>query len=66
MVDADYWERPEQMNLTRPAFVINSTFPGSDMMGSTAAAMAASAIVFNKTDSSYSSQLLDTADTLYQ
>lgn len=66
ITDATYWERPEQMNVSRPAYVINATAPGSDLMGSTAAAMAASALVFNASDSSYASRLLTTADTLYQ
>lgn len=65
-IDAAYWVRPEEMNESRPAYVINSTAPGSDVLGSTAAALAASSLVFKASDSNYSAILLDTAEILYQ
>ena len=66
VIDSGYWVRPEEMNMSRPSYVVNNTSPGSDLLGATAAAMASSAMVFKASNSSYSSQLLQTAQTLYQ
>ena len=54
------------MNVTRQAYLINATAPGSDLMGSSAAALAASSMVFSARNSSYATRLRTTADTLYQ
>ena len=45
-VDHAYWGRPEDMTMTRPAFKITPQKPGSDLAAETAAALAASSIVF--------------------
>ena len=52
--------------MSRPAYVLNNTAPGSDVLGTTAAALAASAMVFESTDSSYARRLTDTAEALYR
>ena len=65
VVDQQHWIRPEQLNTTRPAFVVNNSRPGSDLLGSTAAALAASSLVFRPVNSSYAQQLVDTAVILY-
>lgn len=47
-LDHAYWGRPEDMefyNISRPAFLINTEKPGSDMAAQAAAALAASSKV---------------------
>ena len=39
---------------------------GSDLVGASAAALAAAAVVFNASDHTYSTQLLATAESLYK
>ncbi|KAK7082264.1 hypothetical protein SK128_017348 [Halocaridina rubra] len=43
--DNNYWGRPEDMKMTRPAYKITATKSGSDLAGETAAALAATAII---------------------
>ena len=64
-MDEQLWIRPEQLNTTRPSYVVNNSRPGSDLLGSTAAALAASSVVFQPVNSSYAQQLVDTAEILY-
>lgn len=52
------WQRPEDMTTPRTSYKIDEAHPGSDLAGETAAALAAAAIVFNKSDPRYSSKLL--------
>ena len=40
--------RPEDSTVSRPAYFVNTTCPGSDVAAGIAGAMAAGAIVFNK------------------
>lgn len=56
--DHQCWERPEDMTTPRNSYKVDEQHPGSDLVGETAAAFAAAAIAFNKSDSNYSSQLL--------
>ena len=44
--DHSFWGRPEDMHMNRPAFKINAGKPGSDVAGSTAAALAIGSTVF--------------------
>lgn len=55
------WQRPEDMTTSRQAYRVDEKNPGSDVAGETAAAMAAAAIVFRKTNPHYSGLLLDHA-----
>nr|AMH40381.1 glycoside hydrolase family 9 [Ramulus artemis] len=64
-LDHDYWGRPEDMTEARPAFMINTTHPGSDMAAETAAALAASYMVFKEVDATYANTLLTHAKQLY-
>jgi hypothetical protein len=48
--DHSYWGRPEDMTMPRPAQALSPSKPGSDLLGETAAAMAAASILFNSTD----------------
>nr|CAD54726.1 beta-1,4-endoglucanase [Mastotermes darwiniensis] len=65
--DADhaYWGRPEDMTMARPAYKIDTSNPGSDLAGETAAALAAASIVFTSTDSNYANTLLTHAKQLF-
>jgi hypothetical protein len=53
--------RPEDMQTPRTAYKVDMYNPGSDLAGETAAALAASSIVFQHTDPEYSKQLLGKA-----
>ena len=44
--DHSYWGRPEDMTMNRPAWFINSSAPGSELAGETAAALAAASIFY--------------------
>jgi endoglucanase len=63
--DHAWWGPAEVMQMARPAFRITSSCPGSDLAGETAAAMAASSIVFRPTDPAYADTLLMHAQQLY-
>ena len=52
--------------MARPAFKITGQRPGSDVAAETAAALAAGAIAFRKSDPSYSQQLLSHAKGLFE
>jgi hypothetical protein len=67
--DHSWWGPAEALEsvarITRPTFKITTTCPGSDLAGETAAAMAASSIVFRPTDPAYADTLLQHARQLY-
>lgn len=68
-LDHRFWGRPEEMpNNTnaRPAYKIDPEHPGSDLAGETAAALAASSIVFKWVDPEYSAKCLKHAKELYK
>lgn len=64
-LDHNYWGRPEDMTMNRPAYKITKNKPGSDLAGETAAALAATAILFHDADSTYSQNCLQHARQLY-
>ncbi|XP_051119114.1 endoglucanase 6-like [Andrographis paniculata] len=64
--DHECWQRPEDMTTSRAAYKIDSSHPGSDLAGETAAAMAAASIVFCGHNVSYSAQLLEQANQLFE
>ena len=68
--DFNYYGKPEQFTGPRNVSIITRTNPGSDLLGGTAAALAASAMVFNSTgnatDRVYATQLANLAVTLYK
>lgn len=55
------WERAEDMTTPRTAYKLDSSHPGSDLAGETAAALAAASIAFQLYNSSYSYDLLSHA-----
>ncbi|PHT97934.1 Endoglucanase 14 [Capsicum chinense] len=56
--DHQCWDRPEDMTTPRTAYKIDEQHPGADLAGETAAALAAAAIAFKGSNSSYPNQLL--------
>lgn len=64
-VDHSWVGRPEDMTMRRPSMKIDASNPGSDLAGETAAAMAATAILFKDSDSSYSAELIKHAKELF-
>jgi len=64
-IDHNYWGRPEEMTMERPAWKLTTSAPGSDLAGETAASLAAGYLLFRDTDSTYAFRLLDHARRLY-
>ncbi|KAL1559264.1 cellulase [Salvia divinorum] len=64
--DHSCWMRPEDMTTPRTVYKIDDQHPGSDLAGETAAALAAAAIVFRRSNPSYSSQLINHAKQLFE
>jgi len=64
--DHNWWGPAEVMPMARPAYKIDAANPGSDLAGETAAALAASSIIFADSDPAYSALLLQHAKELYQ
>ncbi|MBE2220397.1 MAG: glycoside hydrolase family 9 protein [Anaerolineae bacterium] len=66
--DHSWWGSAEVLDyeMTRPSYKITTTCPGSELAGETAAAMAASSIVFrNSGDTAYANLLVSKAKKLY-
>ncbi|KAF8724388.1 hypothetical protein HU200_021422 [Digitaria exilis] len=59
------WERPEDMDTPRTVYKVDPTTPGSDVAAETAAALAASSLVFRKSDPAYASRLLARAKRVF-
>ncbi|CAG9814737.1 unnamed protein product [Phaedon cochleariae] len=64
-IDHAFWGRPEDMNLTRPAYKIDKEHPGTDLAAEASAAFASASIVFRNINSSYSKELLRHAEQMY-
>jgi hypothetical protein len=60
-LDHQCWVRPENMKSPRTLYEINEKTPGTEIAAETAAAMAASSIVFRGQDKKYSRSLLNKA-----
>ena len=63
--DHHFWGPAESMSMARPAYKIDADCPGSDLAAETAAALAATSIVFSKSDPTYAATLLTHASQLY-
>ncbi|KAJ3692665.1 hypothetical protein LUZ60_011760 [Juncus effusus] len=63
--DHHCWERPEDMDTPRNVYKITPQNPGSDVAAETAAALAASSLVFKHSDPLYSSKLLEAATKVF-
>ncbi|WJX32810.1 Esterase/lipase/thioesterase [Trifolium repens] len=64
-MDHRCWERPEDMDTPRNVYKVSAQNPGSDVASETAAALAASSLVFKDSDPTYSSQLLQAAINVF-
>ncbi|XP_077251276.1 glycosyl hydrolase 9C2 [Tasmannia lanceolata] len=60
------WQRPEDMTTDRRAYRIDTSNPGSDLAGETAAAMAAASLVFRQSNPAYSNELINHAKQLFE
>ncbi|MFE9956619.1 glycoside hydrolase family 9 protein [Micromonospora sp. NPDC005299] len=63
--DHKWWGPAEVLPMARPAYKIDASCGGADLAGETAAAMAASSIVFRPTDAAYADKLVGHAKQLY-
>ena len=64
-IDHGYWYPPEYINYEYPSYKIDESKPGSDCAAETAAALAATSILFKDVDSSYSRTCLQHAIEIY-
>lgn len=60
------WMRPENMKTARTVLEINQNLPGTEIAAETAAALAASSIVFRNVDQAYAETILNRAKKLFQ
>ncbi|GLJ12736.1 hypothetical protein SUGI_0196860 [Cryptomeria japonica] len=63
--DHQCWENPETMDTPRTVYKIDESNPGSEIAAETAAALAASSIVFKSIDLPYSLNLLNRSTSLF-
>ncbi len=63
--DHAWWGPAEVLPMSRPAFKIDASCPGSDLASETAAALAAASIAFRPTDPAYADTLVAHARQLY-
>ncbi|KAK9081480.1 hypothetical protein Syun_030804 [Stephania yunnanensis] len=66
VLDHQCWMRPENMKTPRTVLEIDESRPGTEIAAETAAAMAASAMVFRRSDRRYSRRLLNKAKLLFE
>ncbi|XP_020089954.1 endoglucanase 8 [Ananas comosus] len=66
VADHQCWVRPENMKTPRTLYKIDQSTPGTEIAAETAAAMAASSIVFRDSDRKYARRLLNKAKLLFE
>ncbi len=64
-LDHGWWGPAEVMQMKRPSFKLTKGSSGSTVLGETAAALAATAVVFRSSDPAYADQCLAHAKSLY-
>jgi len=64
--DHAFWGRPQEYRKLRPCYKLDTSHPGSDLVGEVAASLAATSIVFKHVDSAYSQKLLSHSKQLYR
>ncbi|NUR59443.1 MAG: hypothetical protein HOV87_12355 [Catenulispora sp.] len=64
--DHSFWGPAEVNPEPRPSYAVTESCPGSDLVGQSAAALAASSIVFQGDDPTYSAKLVAQAKSLYE
>jgi endoglucanase len=65
-LDHAFWGAPEAMEMPRPAFRIDAERPGTELAAEAAAALAAGAILFQKSDGAYAGRCLEHARQLFE
>lgn len=63
--DHAFWGAPEVNPSPRPSYAVTESCPGSDLVGESAAALAASSMLFKSSDATYANTLLSQAKSLY-
>ena len=66
VIDHEYPARPETMTVSRPAYSLTPSKPGSDCAGESAAALASAAVLFEDSDPTYSATLVEHAEQLFE
>lgn len=64
-LDHAWWGAPEVMQMNRPSYKVTESDPGSTVVAEAAAALAATAVIFEKQDPSYAETCLTHAKQLY-
>ncbi|KAN0041255.1 hypothetical protein ACTFIV_003792 [Dictyostelium citrinum] len=64
-VDHSVWQPPEFINYVRPVYLINSSYPGTELAMEAASALAAASMAFKSSNPSYASTCLSHAKTLH-
>ena len=64
--DHSFWYPPEYIDYEYPSYKIDSSNPGSEVAGETAASLAATSILFKEDDSEYSQLCLKHAIEIYE
>ncbi|MTH96069.1 glycoside hydrolase family 9 protein, partial [Roseibium sp. RKSG952] len=65
-IDHSYWGAPEDMTMDRPTYAVTADNPGTEVVAETAAALAASSILFrNDGQTEYADELLAQAEQLF-
>ena len=64
--DQDYWGRPEDYTLARPYYTAGNDKGASDLAGTMASALAATALVWKSSDTDYFDTCMTAARSLYQ
>lgn len=64
--DHSWWGASEVMQMDRPSFKVDTSSPGSTVVGEAAAALAACAAVYKDVDAEYSELCLSHAKSLYE
>ncbi|KAL8141473.1 hypothetical protein V2J09_014505 [Rumex salicifolius] len=64
--DHDCWERPEDMDTSRYAYMVNRTAPGSDLAAEIAAALAAASLVLKDSRRGYAANLAKRAAEVFE
>ncbi|KAK6176878.1 hypothetical protein SNE40_015093 [Patella caerulea] len=63
--DHGFWGRPEDMKMSRPAYKVDATQPGSDVAHETSAAFAIGYMIYKDKDPAYAAKLKEHATQLY-
>jgi endoglucanase len=64
-IDHGWWGPAEVMQMKRPSYKLSKSSSGSTVLAETAAALAASALIFKDSDRAYADQCLSHAKSLY-